>query len=79
MITDDDRRAYDELARNLATAFAASRFHLGLDHTYRRHIKNSAIPDYWIDLAMKVERDYLKSAGADPGGGTDTSQDADAG
>jgi len=64
VITDDDRRTYDQLGRNLAAAFVAARFNLGLDHAYRWHIKKTPLPDYWIDLAMKVERDSAKSADA---------------
>ena len=67
VITDADRRTHDELARNLATAFAAAHFHLGLDHTYRRHIRNTVIPDYWFELAIKIERDARRSAGAQTG------------
>jgi hypothetical protein len=70
VITNDDRRSYDQLGRNLAAAFIAARFNLGLDHAYRWHIKNAALPDYWIDLAMKVERDAAKSAGAGAAEGT---------
>jgi hypothetical protein len=35
VITDDDRRTYDQLGRNLAAAFVAARFNLGLDRAYR--------------------------------------------
>lgn len=50
-----------ELARRLYAALSCTRLGIGMDYALKRYAPDASKNAYWLELAERVERDYVES------------------
>jgi hypothetical protein len=57
-----------ELARRLCAALMSKRLGIGMDYALKKYAKDAGESEYWLDLAGRVEREFVEyiSAAIDP-------------
>jgi hypothetical protein len=50
-----------ELARRLYAALVSTRLGVGMDYALKRYAPDASKNAYWLELAERVERDYVES------------------
>jgi hypothetical protein len=54
------KHPYEELARRLCCAEMSTTLGITFQHCYNTHMPEGPIPDYWLELAVKVAGDCAR-------------------